>query len=95
MRTEGVELRHEGVEARLLAEAVGGGRACGLPLEGEMHALGAAVLLRLAGGDALDGDAEPEPPDREPWEAVEAAAGEGRAVSERIAAGRPRSSNRR
>jgi hypothetical protein len=32
----------------------------------------AAVLLRMAGLDALDGDAQPQPPDREAGEIVEA-----------------------
>ena len=47
----------------------------------QVHALVAAVLLRVARLDALDGDAEPEPPDREPGEVVEpVGAGEGNAV---------------
>jgi hypothetical protein len=46
-----------------------------------VHALVAAVLLGPARRDALEADAETKPPDREPREAVEAAAGEGNAVS--------------
>jgi hypothetical protein len=59
----GVELLDESVEAGLLRQAVGPGRSGGLLLQGQMHALMAAVLLRMAGLDALDRDAEPEPPD--------------------------------
>ena len=80
VRAVGVEFLDEGVEAGLLAEAVRGGGAGGLLLEGQVHALVAAVLLRLARGDALERDAEPEPPDREPRQAVEPAAGEGHPV---------------
>src|SRR3989442_5441583 len=61
----GVELLHEGVEAGLLLQAVGARRSGGLLLQGQMHALVAAVLLRMAGLDAFDRDAEPQPPDRE------------------------------
>ena len=55
----------EGIEAGLLLEAVEAGRAGGFLLEREVEALVAAVLLRVARPDALDGDAEPEPPDGE------------------------------
>ena len=41
----GVELLDEGIEAGLLLQAVHAWRAGGLLLEGEMHALVAAVLL--------------------------------------------------
>jgi hypothetical protein len=45
-----------------------------------VHTLVAAILLRLAGFDALDGDAEPEPPDRELGEIESIRTGEGDAV---------------
>jgi len=61
----GIELPHEGIEALLLLQAVEAGRPGRFLLQGEVHALVAAVLLRMARLDALDGDAEPEPPDRE------------------------------
>jgi hypothetical protein len=61
----GVELAHEGVEAGLLLRAVYAWWPGRLLFQGEMHALMAAVLLGMAGLDALDGDAEPEPPDGE------------------------------
>jgi hypothetical protein len=72
-----------------------------------MHALVAAVLLRMARLDALDLDAEAEPPDRELGEVEEGAgagergAGERDAavgsdgLSDRMAVGRPRSWKRR
>ena len=52
------------IEAGLLLEEVGAGRLGGLLLERQVHAFVAPVLLRVAGLDAFDVDAEPEPPDR-------------------------------
>jgi len=65
VRPFGVELPNEGIEALLLLQAVEARRPGCFLLEGEVHALVATVLLRVAGFDALDGDAEPKPPDRE------------------------------
>ena len=66
MRPLGIELADEGIEAFLLLQAVGAGRAGCFLFESEVHTLVASVLLRMAGLDALDGDAEAEPPDRKP-----------------------------
>src|SRR5271166_3858331 len=60
-----VEFPYEIVEAGLLLKAVHAWRPGGLFLQGEMHALVATVLLRMTWFDALDRDAEPEPPDGE------------------------------
>ena len=65
MRPFGIELADEGIEAFLLHQAVGARRTGCFLLEGEVHALVTPVLLRMAGLDAFDGDAEPQPPDRE------------------------------
>lgn len=62
MRTLLVEDLHELVEAGLLLEEVGGGRLGGLFFQGEMHAFVAAILLRMARLDALNGNAEAKPP---------------------------------
>ena len=81
MRSLGIELGEEVIEAGLLLEAVHAWRTGCFFLESEVHALVAAVLLRVAWLDALDGDAESEPPDREPGEIEEGiGAGEGDAV---------------
>ncbi len=65
MRPFLVEFADEGIEARLLLQAVCAGRAGGLLLQGQMHALMAAVLLRVAGFDPLQGNSQSQPPDRE------------------------------
>jgi hypothetical protein len=72
-----VELLPEGVEARLLLQAVQAGRAGGLLLEREMHALVTAILLWMAGLDALDRNAQAQPPNRELGE-VEQGVGAGK-----------------
>ena len=51
----GVELAHEGIELGPLLQTLETGRAGCLPSSGQVHALVAAVLLRMAGLDALDG----------------------------------------
>ena len=65
MRPFGIELLDEGIEAGLLLQAVHAWWSGGFLLQGEVHALVAAVLLRVAWLDAFDCDAEAEPPDRE------------------------------
>lgn len=71
----------EVIKALLLLQEVEGGRFGGFLFQGQMHALVPAVLLRVAGLDALEADAESEPPDTEPGESEQSiAGGEGRAV---------------
>ena len=57
-----VELTDKIVEAGLLLQGICARRPGGFLLQGEVHALMVAILLRMAWFDALDGDAEPEPP---------------------------------
>src|SRR5438270_12888907 len=81
MRAFGIELVDEVIEAVLLLQAVLAWRAGGFLLQGQMHAFVAAVLLRPARLDAFDGDAKPQPPDRELGEAEQGiGTGEGNAV---------------
>ncbi|MDR6817447.1 hypothetical protein J2X76_002623 [Neorhizobium sp. 2083] len=63
----GVEFLDEIVEASLLLQEIVSGRLGCFKFQCQMHALMAAVLLRVARLDAfnVDVDAEPEPPDRQ------------------------------
>ena len=54
----------EGVESGLLLEHIGGRGLGGLRLQREMRPFVAAILLGMSGLDALDVDAEAEPPGR-------------------------------
>jgi hypothetical protein len=60
-----VEDLNEFVEAGLLLQEVGDRRLGGFFLQGEMHALMAAILLRMARLNALNANAEAKPPDGE------------------------------
>lgn len=81
MRASVIVNIHEVVEAPLLLQEVEGGGRGGFGLECQVHALMASVLLRLAGADPLEADAEPQPTDGELREVVEAGGGgKGQAV---------------
>jgi hypothetical protein len=67
-------------EAELLRGERVRGRLGGLLLERPVHALVAAVLLRLAGGNALGPDAELDPPNRQPRQPARCDRGERRPV---------------
>lgn len=54
----------ERVEAGLLLQHIGGRGVGGFSLERQMHPLVPAILLRVAGLNALQLNAEPEPPHR-------------------------------
>src|SRR5262249_56829659 len=58
-------------EVGVRLQDVDAGGLGGLEVEGQMHALVAAVLRRMAWLDGLDLDAEPQPPDRELGEVEE------------------------
>jgi hypothetical protein len=67
----GVAVIDEGVQANMLLQEVMGGRPGGLVLQGQMHALMTAILLRMSWLDALDVDAQAEPPHRACVEAAQ------------------------
>src|SRR4029077_10854358 len=60
-----VELFEKIIEFALLLQAVPARGARGLRFEREVHAFMPAILLRMTGLDAFDGDAQAQPPDRE------------------------------
>ena len=63
MRAFGVVFPDEVIEAHLLLQVIFAGRPGGFLLQGQVHALMPAILLRMAWLDAFDGNAEPQPPD--------------------------------
>ena len=65
VRTLVVEDLDELVEPSLLLQKVSTRGLGGFFLQSEMHAFMTAVLLRMAGFDAFDADAETEPTDRQ------------------------------
>ena len=60
-----VEDLDELVEASLLLQKIGSRRLGGFFFQGQMHALMAAVLLRMTRLDAFNANTEPKPPHRE------------------------------
>ena len=60
-----VELLMKASNLGLLLQQVGAGRPGGFFLQGQMHAFVPAVLLGMTRPDALDADAQAQPPDRE------------------------------
>ena len=81
MRPFGIELADEDIEAFPLLQAVGARRTGCFLLEGEVHALVTAVLLRMTGLDAFDPDTQSEPPHRELGEVEQGiGTGEGNAI---------------
>src|SRR6185312_9023949 len=76
-----VKLADESIKLGLLLKEVGASRARRFDFQGSMHAFVTAVLLRMAGLNALDGDAEAEPPNGKPAQIAEIIGrGEGYAV---------------
>ena len=70
----------EVVEVALLGTEVGLRRPSGFALEGSVHALVTAVLLRLTRLDGLRTDAETDPPGAQTCEPGKADGSEGRTV---------------
>src|SRR2546430_226042 len=60
-----VEDLDELVEPSLLLQKIGSRRLGGFSLQGQMHALMAAVLLRMTRLDPFNANTQPEPPDRQ------------------------------
>jgi len=70
----------EGGKGPLLGDEIASRGADRLPLERLVHPFMGAVLLRMGGEDALVLNAEPQPPDVELRESMDAGGGEGHAV---------------
>ena len=62
MRAFCVVFPDEIIERHLLLRVIFAGRPGGFLLQGQVHALMLAILLRMAWLDAFDGDTESEPP---------------------------------
>jgi hypothetical protein len=60
-----VELLEKIIEFALLLQTVHARGTSGFRFEGKMHAFMPAILLRMTGLDAFDGDAQTQPPDGE------------------------------
>ncbi len=80
VRPHVVVLDAEVIKRPLLAAEGRAGRADRFAFEGAMHALVRPILLRLPREDALRLDAQPDPPDTQGRESVQACRGEGDAV---------------
>ena len=81
MRSFVIVYVQERIKALLLLQEVEGGGFGGFFFQGQVHTFMAGVLLRLAGLDAFDADAELQPPDGKPAESEQGmGAGEGNAV---------------
>jgi hypothetical protein len=65
VRTLAIKFFQEGVEFPLLLQDVGTCRTRGLLFQSQMHPFMTAVLLRMTGLNALSGDSQAQPPDRE------------------------------
>jgi hypothetical protein len=63
-----VELLDEDIELSLLLKQIGAGWPCGFFLEGQVHALVTAILLRMTRPNAFNADAQTQPPHRKPGE---------------------------
>ena len=90
MRPLVIELVHEGIEAGLLLEDIRGRRPRGLGLQRQVQALVPPILLGMSRRNALQADAEAEPPDGELAQPVQRMrGGEGHAIVRADGLGKP------
>jgi hypothetical protein len=91
-----VELLEKIIKLGLLLQTVHARGTSGFGFERKMHALMPAILLRMTGLDAFDGDAQTQPPDGEFGKVEQGVGrGEGNTVVGADAARQPRSWNSR